>query len=201
MQLIASIYKCNKEDVFLNELKFEIYQTATAKSSFNLEKLPPTEESAKQHCYRVYLQLQSWLGNQLTATDWGWQHHLNGLMPRFTEHELIPESLLKSICCSCETGCNNRCGCRKHGVKCSNLCSNCHGIENCSNSEIQQLEEYSDSDDIYNEDTDVHIIENQDLDEVKELDKVEDLVEKSEETLTYVESDDVKQISKKMRFN
>ncbi|CAG4986766.1 unnamed protein product [Parnassius apollo] len=29
--------------------------------------------------------------------------------------ELIPEKLLKTICCSCETGCNSlKCGCRKH---------------------------------------------------------------------------------------
>ncbi|CAG4946255.1 unnamed protein product [Parnassius apollo] len=50
--------------------------------------------------------------------------------------ELIPEKMLKTICCSCETGCNSlKCGCRKHGLKCTNLCSNCHGSEQCANME------------------------------------------------------------------
>ncbi|GBP62150.1 hypothetical protein EVAR_40600_1 [Eumeta japonica] len=104
--------------------------------------LPPTEGAAEQHCYRAYYQLQTWLGNELTVTDWGWKKHERGIMPKLTEMELIPEVLLKTICCSCETGCNNlKCGCRKHGLKCTNLCSNCHGSEKCANVEKQIYEE------------------------------------------------------------
>lgn len=187
----------------LNELRFEMYQTATVKTSFNLEKLPPTEGAAEQHCYRAYFQTQTWLGNKLTATDWGWKHHLTGIMPKLTEKELIPESLLKTICCSCETGCDSkRCGCRKHGVKCSILCSNCHGSENCSNAEKQPLEEISDSEEIVDEATTNFQINigNKDLGELEDLDEVEDLVGDPEETENYVESDDVEQLSKKMRL-
>lgn len=68
-------------------------------------------------------------------------------MPKLTEKELIPEILLKTICCSCETGCNSlKCGCRKHGLKCTNLCSNCHGSEKCSNVEKKAYEEVNDND-------------------------------------------------------
>ncbi|CAH2241026.1 jg4096 [Pararge aegeria aegeria] len=75
-----------------------------------------------------------------------------GIMPKFTQKELIPEILLKTICCSCETGCNSlKCGCRKHGLKCTNLCSNCHGSENCSNIEKETYEEVNDSEDIVDE--------------------------------------------------
>lgn len=92
------------------------------------------------------------LGNELTATDWGWKQHQRGIMPKFTEKELIPEILLKTICCSCETGCNSlKCGCRKHGLKCTNLCSNCHGSEKCTNVEEKTYEEVSDSDEIVDE--------------------------------------------------
>ena len=73
-------------------------------------------------------------------------------MPKFTEKQLIPEILLKTICCSCETGCNSlKCGCRKHGLKCTNLCLNCHGSEKCSNVEEITYEEVDDSDEILDE--------------------------------------------------
>ena len=58
----------------------------------------------------------------------------------------------KTICCSCETRCNSlKCGCRKHGLKCTNICSNCHGSEKCSNVEEKTYKEVNDSDDIVDE--------------------------------------------------
>lgn len=152
LQLIKTIYKCKKENVTLNKLRFYNYQAATVKSSFKLEKLPPTEDAAKQHCYRTYYQLQIWLGNKLTAMDWGWKQQQHGIMPKFTDNELIPEILLKTICCSCETGCSSKkCSCRKHGLKCTNLCSNCHGSEKCSNVQKINYEEICDSEEIDDE--------------------------------------------------
>lgn len=136
----------------LNELRFQNYQAATVKKSFKLKKLPPTEGAAIQHCYRAYYQLQTWLGNKLTATDWGWQKHQNGVMPKMTDKDLIPEVLLKSICCNCDTGCNTkRCGCRKHGLRCTNLCTKCHGSETCHNIEKIIYEDVSDSEDTTHE--------------------------------------------------
>nr|XP_023025049.1 uncharacterized protein LOC111513120 [Leptinotarsa decemlineata] len=45
----------------------------------------------------------------------------------------------------------SKCGYRKHGLKCTNLCSNCHGSENCSNMEEKTYEEVDDSDEIVDE--------------------------------------------------
>lgn len=152
LQLIKAIYKCKKDSMTLNTLRFHNYQAATVKSSFKLEKLPPTEDAAKQHCYRAYYQLQTWLGNELTATDWGWKQHAGGIMPIFSDKDLIPAILLKTIFCNCETGCNsNKCSCRKHGLKCTSLCSNCHGSEKCTNVEETTYEELSDSEGILDE--------------------------------------------------
>ncbi|KYM99414.1 hypothetical protein ALC62_09846 [Cyphomyrmex costatus] len=151
-ELIKSIYKCNKEDVTLNQLRYQNYQAAAVKSSFKLEKLPPTEDAAKQHCYRAYYQLQTWLGNVLTATDWGWKKYEHGIMPEFTKKDLIPEMLLKTICCSCETGCNNKkCGCKKHGLKCTHLCTNCDSSEKCSNYETKSYEDLSNNEEIHDD--------------------------------------------------
>lgn len=55
--------------------------------------------------------------------------------------ELILETLLKTINRGYETGCNKRCGCRKHGLKCSKLCTNCYDIY--SNTDIETLEDSS----------------------------------------------------------
>ena len=57
-------------------------------------------------------------------------------MPRFTEDFLIPEELLKIISCSYETGYEgNRCGCRKHGLRFTDLCTKCRDSDNCLNVE------------------------------------------------------------------
>ena len=43
----------------LNDLRFQQYKVLTAKSSFKLEKLPPTVEAATQHSYRAILSTPS----------------------------------------------------------------------------------------------------------------------------------------------
>lgn len=91
------------------------------------------------------------------ATKWGWKVNLGRLIAKAIadDLELIPKSLLKIISCSCESGCNKRCGCRKHGLKCTNLCVKCQ--DNCSNREIQIIENESNLDqDIVAEQPQIH---------------------------------------------
>lgn len=45
----------------------------------NLSCLPPTSAAAYQHLYRVYYQIQVWLGNELNPENWGWVLKDNGL--------------------------------------------------------------------------------------------------------------------------
>lgn len=71
-----------------------------------------------------------------------------GIIPNLTDDDLIPETLLKTICCGCETGCESkRCSCRKHGLKCTNLCTNCHGSDQCSNIEVFVSDDLNESED------------------------------------------------------
>lgn len=134
----------------MNELRFDLYQTALIKSTFKLEKLPPTIGAAKQHILRAYHQLHTWLGNKKDSTDWGWKINKEGtLIPNYTDEQLIPDSLLETIFCGCTKGCNNtRCSCRKHGLKCTNLCKTCSETDVCSNIEVQQIEEDDDNETI-----------------------------------------------------
>lgn len=75
----------------------------------------------------------------MEPTEWGWKRTLNGLLPVTTEKEAAPPALLKIISCSCRGACKGNCGCRKHGLKCSIICSHCEG-QTCSNVEALRID-------------------------------------------------------------
>ncbi|GBN57672.1 hypothetical protein AVEN_132934-1 [Araneus ventricosus] len=45
---------------------------SSTKVKFDLSPLPPTKGAADQHSFRVYLQTQQWLNDQLPPDQWGW---------------------------------------------------------------------------------------------------------------------------------
>lgn len=96
--------------------------------------LPPTFEAAQQHLFRVYYQIQKWLGNELNPLDWGWVMRDNLLWPKTTTQPPAPDSLLHMIFCNCTKGCGPLCGCRRLGLYCSAVCGNCQGLS-CLNTE------------------------------------------------------------------
>lgn len=152
--LIKSIYKCEKSKESLDELMFSQYKKLSTRKGFKLEKIPPTIGAATQHSYRCYFQVQKWLGNNtLLATQWGWNkitaNKKDVLLPHFTDDPVIPDILLKSISCSCEKGCGTKCGCRKHGLQCTDLCAKCQSAGNCTNfEERENLDGFIDVEDI-----------------------------------------------------
>lgn len=92
--------------MLLNDLRFNIYQTASIKLNFKLERLSLTVGVAEQHIFRAYYQLHTGLGNPKNATDCGWKMCNEGnLMPTYTtEDQLIPTTLLQTNFCSYEKG-------------------------------------------------------------------------------------------------
>lgn len=81
-----------------------------------------------EQSFRVYYKLKQWFGNVKNVTQWGWKLSAGGLVLVFSSEPLIPENLLKTITFTCENGCKGViCECRKHGLRCSHLCVNCHG--------------------------------------------------------------------------
>ena len=69
---------------------------------------------------------------------------MSGVKPIYTEDIMpIPESLLKIVFCSCKGNCTKQsCGCRKHGLKCTEIFKNCHG-QSCENDDKPIIEELS----------------------------------------------------------
>lgn len=144
----------------LNDLRYLHFSKAKLKTKFSLESLPPTEGAAKQHAFRVFYQIQLWLGTtNLQATDWGWQIRNEYLIPIGSTDLPIPQKLFDQITCSCsKKGCiDNSCTCRKNGLKCSNLCANCRE-DSCFNLDLNNLsvevDEYDENGDIFDEEND-----------------------------------------------
>ena len=110
---------------------------STLNKQVDVQTLPPTFDSSKQHIYRTYCQVQQWNDNELDPLQWGWKVDGNNrLQPVKMCLPPAPSNLLKIIRCNCKTHCDTkRCSCRKHGISCSICCGECRGVS-CSNSEI-----------------------------------------------------------------
>ena len=64
--------------------------------------LPTTSASAKQHCLRVYVQVQQWQGVDMDANGSGWAIRDERMVPVMTEMKPAPVYLLDAIHCSCK---------------------------------------------------------------------------------------------------
>ena len=125
-----------------NSLDFERAARFSSKVASRLvylppESLPPTCDAAKYRSYRVYHQVQTWLGNILDPTKWEWLlhkgQHVENLKPVRMQRDAAPAALLKLVKCNCHGKCNkNTCSCRKNGLLCTLACGQCKGIT-CTN--------------------------------------------------------------------
>jgi len=108
--------------------------TKVGKQLVKPETLPSTTDSARQHYFRVYGQIQEWLGNDLAPSEWGWKLVNGKFLPLLMGKQLGPSYLLKYVHCGCkEDGCKaNSCSCRSIGLPCTLTCKKCNGVS-CQN--------------------------------------------------------------------
>ncbi len=128
----------------LDDLRYKAYcrKVASRKCVLDTKALPPTSNAAKYHSFRVYLQVQEWLGYKLYPTMWGWKQEGGSWIARQTDKDVAPKDLLNVVRCSCKTDCDKRkCTCKKHGLKCTVACKHCQGVS-CLN--CQSVEDCSD---------------------------------------------------------
>lgn len=145
IKFILAIYGAPKTINSIDSYRYCSFVKNTKKNkSVQLACLPPTSASSRQYLYRVYYQVQIWLSNYMDPEKWGWTLKDNCLEPIQTLLPPAPEKLLNTIFCNCKKGCNNNCGCRKVGLFCSQVCSNCQG-QSCSNVESNIEEDEDDS--------------------------------------------------------
>ena len=93
---LLEIYGCQLTPS-LNSARVERFQEKVVTSAEYVppEKLPPTTDAASFHSYRTYHQVQTWQGNDLPSTDWGWEESSVGLVPVRMSQSAAPESFLE----------------------------------------------------------------------------------------------------------
>src|SRR6218665_2017702 len=74
------------------------------------------------------------MGNTLPPTDWGWRSQEGTLEPLETDIAIAPDTLLNMVSCGCKAdGCSYMtCSCKKLGLFCTSMCSQCIG-QTCNN--------------------------------------------------------------------
>jgi hypothetical protein len=82
IRFLLSVYGTSKKLTCINKFRYLSFVKNTRnKRRVQLACLPPTSASAEQHLFRVYYQVQVWLGNKLDPEDWGWKLVDNTLEP------------------------------------------------------------------------------------------------------------------------
>jgi len=124
---ILALYNASEKETNLDNYRYQCFAKNVSSSKNVLLTIPPSEAAAREHSFRVYHQIQMWLGNEKIPVEWGWHLKSDLLLPTPLKGPLIPEILLNLISCNCTKGCTASCGCRKHGLKCSTICGYCKG--------------------------------------------------------------------------
>lgn len=133
IQFILAMYGAPKTETSLDNYRYLSFAKCTRLNKpVQLSSLPPTAAAAQQHLFRVYYQIQTWLGRDLDPKQYGWTSNKNLLEPIPTLLPPAPDELLNSIFCNCTKGCGSNCGCRKLGLPCSIICGFCRG-QSCLN--------------------------------------------------------------------
>ena len=136
IQIFAILYSGKVTDD-LGKLRYNQYMNMILKTKTKLKPkcLPPTNNTADFHSYRVYLQVREWdslLQSGLDPTEWGWKLNDSYYFLIKTTKDPASPDVLNFIHCNCkmssEAPCsNNRCSCKKNGIRCMSSCGECHG--------------------------------------------------------------------------
>ena len=166
LKCVLALYNAPRNVLCSDKYRYICFSKAVLKKkSVNLASLPPTADAARQHLFRVYLQVQKWLSNDLVTEDWGWFKE-DILLPVQMNKLPAPKHLLEMIFCKCKKGCTKMCSCRKAGLYCSVVCASCQA-EQCNNlpptfnEDDDDVDEHLDA----NDDVEENLDPNDDIDE------------------------------------
>jgi hypothetical protein len=139
-KIIKGMYGATKATQDLDSYRYECFLKCVAGKTSQLASLPPSEAAARQHSFRAFFQIQTWLGKRCDPVKWGWRQTVNGLQPVETDLQPAPQEILKLISCACKKSCGVACGCRRAGLLCSSVRATCHGVC-CLNASVITLGE------------------------------------------------------------
>ncbi|WAR15254.1 hypothetical protein MAR_005359, partial [Mya arenaria] len=97
--------------------------------------------AAKYPTYRVYLQVQTWLGRGISPTYWGWMTNSDKLDHVKTSLTAVLERHMKMIRCCCRHSYISKpVTCMKHGLCCTEASGECHGLSYSNKGELFELD-------------------------------------------------------------
>ena len=126
--LAISFYDKNSEDVHVNAARV----TLSSQKKFDFELLPPTQSALLEHVNRSFYQSRVWLQSLLSIqtlpspSDFGWMKVKGSWEILWSKEPMTCKDLITLVSCKCkkEGGCKGgNCGCLKHGLPCTDLCS------------------------------------------------------------------------------
>nr|CAD7432886.1 unnamed protein product [Timema monikensis] len=159
---MKELYKGDKYTI-LNDLRVHIFGRNLARqkvtSSFEPANPNPTSAATYQHTLRTYLQIEKWLGQSLSATDWVWRLSGDSSADKLSLPP-VPESILHMISCNCRVDCAaQKCECRRtvHSTEIRTSISPSSAVELNTTSALANYatEAGIDNDDRFNHDIDV----------------------------------------------
>ncbi|GBM76864.1 hypothetical protein AVEN_3918-1 [Araneus ventricosus] len=131
-----------KEENSLNKMRYDCFNqlVGQASSAILLSKLPPTTEAAHQHCRRTFHRVQTWQGECLNPSSWGWKLVNKSLTPIYTTKGPAQAKVVSLITCECNKVCEKKCKCVRANLRCTTLCKNCRS-QSCINTEAIDIVE------------------------------------------------------------
>ncbi|XP_043494309.1 uncharacterized protein LOC122519118 [Polistes fuscatus] len=82
-QIIAHLYSFKNPNQSLSDARYEKFTSLVVHINVDirLAALPPTQLVLREDVRRTFYQVQSWLGNNLNARDWGWKRTTTMMVP------------------------------------------------------------------------------------------------------------------------
>ncbi|GBO18273.1 hypothetical protein AVEN_109578-1 [Araneus ventricosus] len=92
-----------KEESNLYKMRYDCFNQLVGQENYTilLSKLPPTTETAQQHCRRTFHQEQTWQGECLNPSSWEWKLVNKSLAPIYTIKGPTSAKIVSVITCGC----------------------------------------------------------------------------------------------------
>lgn len=74
IHFLLAMYGASTSEHSIDNYRYCSFAKLTKQSTaVKFSLLPPTSSAAQQHIYRVYYQIQTWLGREIDPEQWGWE--------------------------------------------------------------------------------------------------------------------------------
>lgn len=134
--LISAVYK-GHTGTDLHTIRCQLYARKA-----DIKLMPPTKNVFKEHILRAMYQTTVWVRscekfpNLPDLFSFGWEIADGRVKPVLMKGSPFPESLKKTLFCSCKKGCSWNCPCSKLGASCDTACF-CKGLpDSCTRAQL-----------------------------------------------------------------